>query len=119
MCYSMIVSSGTCRRNWKATKCVGERNVRRTNEGPRTECLDAAPSGELVLHNPVEHAEEMPGKEMINSFQAFSFIGASISLHNHSSASFLRKSGQMPEYSQNLHSLHDHLYDIVTKACVQ
>ncbi len=74
MCYNIVASSGNCKRNWKAAECVGERNVRRTNEGPRTECLDAAPSRELVLHNPMEHAEKMLGKEMINSFQAFSYV---------------------------------------------
>jgi len=44
------------------------------NEGPQTECLDAAPSGELVFHNPMEHAERVPGKKMIKAFQAFSYL---------------------------------------------
>ena len=63
-------------KNWKAVRCVGERNVRRTNEGPQTECLDAAPLRELVLHNPVDHAEKSVGKIMIISFQRFSFISS-------------------------------------------
>jgi len=67
-------------KNWKAVRCVGERNVRRTNEGPQTECLNAALSRELVLHNPIEHAEKRPGKKMIISFQVFSYVFLAISL---------------------------------------
>jgi hypothetical protein len=44
------------------------------NEGPQTECLDAVPPGELVLHNPMEHTEKMLGKKMIKAFQAFSYV---------------------------------------------